>query len=323
LTYIDVLEKFHVFMFSIIIPLYNKANTIGKAIESVLAQTYGNYEIIVVDDGSTDNSCEVVSQYDDKNIRLIRQKNAGVSAARNRGVSESRSEYVAFLDADDFWDTDYLEVQLRLISQYPQCEMYATNYRFIDDTGRISDTIIRNIRFQSDSGIIDNYFEVCASSHVPVWTSATVIRRDAFTRLGGFPIGVKSGEDLITWAKLAINSPVAYHRAPKATYSLGTVDYTNNPVRRQDEWDPVGQELKRLYLENKAKPSANGLRLYISHWHKMRASVAIRFGERTETIKESLVALRYNPSNFKVIPFIILSLLPANIRKKLISIKNA
>ena len=93
-------------MISIVIPLYNKEQQIGKTLESVFAQSFQDYEVVIVNDGSTDKSVEIVEGMADKRIRLINQKNSGVSAARNKGIQESRGEYIAFLDADDEWKPD-------------------------------------------------------------------------------------------------------------------------------------------------------------------------------------------------------------------------
>ena len=121
-------------MISGIIPLYNKAESIATALDCVLAQTYQDFEVVVVDDGSTDKGATIVEQYTDPRIRLVCQENAGVSAARNKGIEEAKGEYVAFLDADDEWMPEYLENQYSLTLRYPQCdvhkggwELYATS----------------------------------------------------------------------------------------------------------------------------------------------------------------------------------------------------
>lgn len=115
-------------MISVVIPLYNKEQSIVTTLQSVLAQTYTDYEVIVVDDGSTDNSLSVVrkriSELENERIRVIHKENGGVSSARNRGIMEAKGEYVAFLDADDLWDKDFLMALAELIREYPEKSIY-------------------------------------------------------------------------------------------------------------------------------------------------------------------------------------------------------
>jgi glycosyltransferase involved in cell wall biosynthesis len=303
-------------MISVIIPLYNKAGSIAQALDSVLAQEYQDFEIVVVDDGSTDGGASVVENYGDARIRLVRQENAGVSAARNRGIEEARGEYVAFLDADDVWMPGFLSEIAALQREFPQCRAQATNYVF-NSNGVKSPTILRKIPFSGERGVLTNYFEVASCSHPPVWTSAVCIERVLLQEIGGFPVGIKSGEDLLTWARVAVRTDWTYSMREMAQYNQGEgYDKKNLPPRRQDAGDPVGKELKRIYAEYS---DTVGMRRYISHWHKMRASVAIRYGERVETLCEVLRSLRYNPLNFKVVLFAILAMLPVWIRRAIIA----
>lgn len=106
-------------MFSVVIPLYNKKHTIRECIASVLSQSYQDFELLVIDDGSTDNSFQVVSEYSDNRIRIVQQSNGGVSSARNLGLKLAKSKYVALLDADDLWMPDYLEKMNSFIESYP------------------------------------------------------------------------------------------------------------------------------------------------------------------------------------------------------------
>lgn len=304
-------------MISVIIPLYNKKNQISHTLNSVLSQSFTDYEIVIIDDGSTDNGPEEVLKFQDERIRLIHQENAGVSAARNHGIKEARYDLIAFLDADDEWMPDYLQTQYELSLKYPNCNVFACNYEFKDLTGKVTNTIINKIRFSSTVGILDNYFEIASCSHPPLWTSAVTVRKSAIESIGGFPTGVKSGEDLLTWARLAVNYRIAYSKEVRACYNLGEgYDYSKQPPRRQDANDYVGEELNKLYMDH---PGIKGLRKYISLWHKMRASVAIRFGDRAETILESIKALKFNPLNIKVLLFIVLAILPSIIQKKIIA----
>lgn len=302
-------------MISVIIPLYNKEAGIATALRSVLAQTYQDFEIVVVDDGSTDGSVAVVETFDDAHIRLIRQQNAGVSAARNRGIAEAKGEYVAFLDADDEWMPEFLGEIVALQREFPECKAQATNYVF-NSRGVKSQTILRKIPFKSERGVLSNYFEIASCSHPPIWTGAVCIERKLLQEIGGFPVGIKSGEDLLTWARIAVRTQWAYSLKAFAQYNLGEgYDKKNLPPRRQDTGDPVGKGLLELYKTGKKYV---GFRKYLSHWHKMRASVAIRYGERKETLKEVIYSLKYNPFNYKVILFGVLALLPQSIAKKII-----
>lgn len=302
-------------LISVIIPLYNKAASICTAIERVISQTYQNFEIIVVNDGSTDGSEKLVKQFSDHRIKLIEQPNGGVSKARNRGISESSAEYVTFLDADDEWDIHYLETQISLLREHPECNVFVTNYQFKHPNGVLEPAIINNLGFNNESGVITDYFYVAATSHPPITSISVLIKKSSLENIGGFPVGIKSGEDLLTWAKLACHNKIAFSKRICATYNLGEgYDFSNLPPRRQDAGDPVGAELKRLYESFKS----HGLKLYISHWHKMRASVAIRYGNKMETISEGLISLRYNPFNYKIIPLLLLTLMPVPLRSYII-----
>ena len=303
-------------MISVVIPLYNKEKQIAHTLRSVFAQTFQDFEVVIVDDGSTDGSVAEVEKFADSRIRLIRQANAGVAAARNRGIEEAQGELIAFLDADDEWKPEYLATQYHLYQKYPECSVYACNYEFRDFEGKVTPTIIRKLSFEGENGILSNYFEVASCSHPPLWTSAVMVKRKAIQAIGGFPVGIKSGEDLLTWARLAVNGTIAYSRLSRSIYNLGEgYILTNLPPRRQDVGDPVGKELVKLLDRY---PDRGSLKQYISHWHKMRASVAIRYGERVETIKEVAISLRYNIFNRKIIPFFFLALLPQRIRINII-----
>ncbi len=303
-------------MISVVIPLYNKESQINQTIQSVLRQSFQDFEIVVVDDGSTDNSVSEVKRFNDSRIRIVSQTNAGVSAARNRGIAEAKGEFIALLDGDDEWKPDYLATQYALTEKYPECDVFATDYEFRSSDGEVSPTIINRLPFNSEDGILTNYFEVATHSHPPICSISIMTRKGIFESIGGFPLGIRSGEDLLTWARLACRCKITFSRKVSAIYNLGEgYDFSNLPPRRQDEGDPVGKELLRLY---KSSTDIN-LRRYIGHWHKMRASVAIRYGSRLETLKESVLSLHYYPANKKILPFFILPFIPNPFLKRIIS----
>ncbi|MDP8208206.1 MAG: glycosyltransferase family A protein [Candidatus Electryonea clarkiae] len=145
---------------SVVIPLYNKEQYIARAIQSVLSQTYNDFELIVVDDGSTDASAKVVEEFNDPRQRLIRQPNAGECAARNRGIAESRTELIAFLDADDQWLPEHLIAIKCLSEKYPECGAFATAYDIVDPPYHRYTANFETIPKAPWVGIIPNYFKM-------------------------------------------------------------------------------------------------------------------------------------------------------------------
>jgi len=208
--------------FSVIMPLYNKAPYVRKAVESVVGQTYRDWELIVVDDGSTDDGGDIVTSIADPRIRLVRQENAGVSAARNRGVvlsSEAtfRSPYICFLDADDWWEPTFLEEMAGLIKRHPDAGIYGTNY-WIVKNGRK-----RLAPIGVEEGFAEgeiNYCQVYARTLCMPLTSITVcIPRRVFDETGGFPLGITLGEDFLLWLRIALNHTTALLNKPLANYN--------------------------------------------------------------------------------------------------------
>lgn len=202
--------------FSVIIPLYNKALYVRKALESVCAQTYRDYELIVINDGSTDNSAIVADEYlkatDSIDYKIINQPNAGVSAARNTGVAASTGDYVAFLDADDWWEPTYLERMAQLINDYPDAGLYACNYVYYKP-GKT------HVALHIPTGYINYPKAYYESDAMPVWTGAAMIPRKVYDEMGGFPVGIKLGEDFLLWSKIALRYPVAFLNEPLTWYN--------------------------------------------------------------------------------------------------------
>ena len=206
--------------FSIIVPLYNKAPYVKKALDSIFAQTFSDWECIIVDDGSTDNSAAICEDYIKHNtsnithntLHIIHQKNAGVAVARNNGVSASEGEYVCFLDADDWWEPTFLEEMDRLIKEHPDVGLYATNYVYYKP-GKT------HVALKLEQGYMNYPDAYLHSDAMPVWTGAACMPRKVFDEMGGFPKGVKLGEDFLLWAKTALHYKVAFCEKPLAYYN--------------------------------------------------------------------------------------------------------
>lgn len=183
-------------MFSIVIPLYNKELSIQNTIQSVLEQTYQEFEIIVVDDGSTDNSAERVREISDPRIKLVQQKNQGVSAARNHGIKESKFEWIALLDGDDLWEPNHLDEVLKMMREFPDEKVYVTSFKYSHNQAMY--------KHDRPSPIfkIENYFKEALKEKL-VWTSIVVIHKSCFDKVGMFNEKLSYGEDLELWARLA------------------------------------------------------------------------------------------------------------------------
>ncbi|MBO9689008.1 MAG: glycosyltransferase family 2 protein [Mitsuaria chitosanitabida] len=201
---------------SVVIPLYNKAGQIARTLDAVLAQTVRDIEVVVVDDGSTDDGAAIVAAHADPRLRLERQPNAGVSAARNRGVALAACPVVAFVDADDTWLPDHLERLWRLRLAFPDAVGWAANYEIVGRDGGRSP----GVRPDSGPPVVltpRNFFRIALQGS-PVCSSGVMVDKAALLRVGGFPVGVRLGEDLDTWIRLLFIGAIAFDPRPGARY---------------------------------------------------------------------------------------------------------
>ncbi|TLU83408.1 MAG: glycosyltransferase family 2 protein [Chlorobium sp.] len=296
---------------SVVIPLYNKKDTIERALESVRHQSLQPKEIIVVNDGSTDGSEKIAEAMNVPDLRIIHQQNAGVSAARNRGIYEAESEWIAFLDADDEWMSDFLETIRSLQGRFSECTVCATAYRLGDQKGNTRPIVLKRLPFIQD-GVLSNYFEVASCSSPPICSSAVCVKKTSFDAVGGFPEGIRSGEDLLTWARLAASNNIAYTIQPHAIFWQDPAHtYQNKPSRTPQKNDLVGRELQSIKMSS--LKNIDGIDHYIAQWHKMRASIYLRLNIRWYTIEECLKSLRHRLLNPPVYAYLALCVLPDSI----------
>lgn len=195
---------------SVVIPSFNMGELLSDAIESVLHQTYKSYEIIIVDDGSTDNTREIAEKYLAKGVRYHQQKNQGVAAARNAGIRLSKGEFVAFLDADDLWLPDKLELQMDAINEF-NVGIIACGYRLID---YVSGSSLSEVVRKNYSGREELYKTLCISQIIPACSSGMVIKTDYFRTVGYFDEALRIAEDWEIWLRLAERYEIKFVELP-------------------------------------------------------------------------------------------------------------
>jgi len=249
--------------FSIIIPLYNKAPYVKKALESVICQTFRDFEVIIVDDGSFDNSYNAAKEALRDSIvnhKLIQQENAGVSTARNNGVVASKGDFLCFLDADDWWAPTFLERMDIFIREYPDACIYGTNYYYVKN-GQQHVCVST-----ADTGYI-NYCRVYAEKlEMPLWTGSVCLPRTVFEEMGGFKPCLRLGEDFDLWIRIALKYKVAFLNEPLSYYYQDSDPKWRLVGKLQEPHCHMLWNLNYLSEEEKTNPDykrlIDGLRTY-------------------------------------------------------------
>jgi glycosyltransferase involved in cell wall biosynthesis len=219
-------------MISIVIPLYNKEKSIISTLQSVCDQTNTDWELIVVDDGSTDNSLDVirdrVNELKSEKVRVIHKMNRGVCSARNRGIQEAKGDYIAFLDADDIWDKEYLAEQVMMIADFPEAAMWGINFAEINN-GKL----VRKLETALPDGYrgyVENYFQMPGRISDLFCSSSVVIRKAVFDKVGLFDERIKYAEDSDMWFRIIATHPVAFYDRYMVFYRF---DAENRALHRE------------------------------------------------------------------------------------------
>lgn len=244
---------------SVVIPVYNREQTIGRAIDSVLAQELCPEEVIVIDDGSTDGTPEILNSYHHK-IQVIRQENMGVSAARNRGVEHAGEKWIAFLDSDDEWMPDKLQKQMSYIEQHPDTRILQTEERWIRNNMRVN----QGKKYSKKSG---NIFKSCLKTCI-VGPSTVICERSLLNEMGGFDENLPVCEDYDLWIRIAARHPI-----PLLSEAL-TIKYGGHP--------------DQLSLTTPAMD-----RFRVQSLEKILAEEALSLIQRSEVLDELILKLSY------------------------------
>lgn len=215
---------------SVVVPLYNKAAYVLRALDSIAAQTVRDFELIVIDDGSSDGGADLVAKFSDSRVRLIRQANAGPGAARNRGLREARAPYVAFIDADDFWLPDFLEANIALLERYPCAAAVCCGWlEYPGGASRMEAWRARGIEeglfIISQQTTAERLFAMIGYLH----PSTVLARSDAVRRWGGFyEDRCLYGEDSALWLRVLLNEPFYFHFSPLARMDVEASELCRN-----------------------------------------------------------------------------------------------
>lgn len=252
--------------FSIVVPLYNKQNEIKSTLESALKQNFKDFELIIINDGSTDQSESEVLSLSDKRIRYIKTENRGVSPARNLGIANASGNYIAFLDADDYWLPNHLDILKSLSEDFPNAGAITTNYEFRHPGGHIENTFFVDIE-KGYKGIVNDFFKSSLKYRL-IWTTAVAVKKEVFEKIGNFDTSITlgAGEDNDMWIRIALKYPIAYDDTITAIYRLEAANRVSH-----------AQTLKRSFSKlNKFKEEEKNNKSLQKFLDLYRASYALK-----------------------------------------------
>lgn len=245
---------------SVVVPLYNKAVHVLRSLQSITGQTYAAKEIIVVDDGSTDNGAELVKAAGIPNLRLISQTNGGVSKARNTGIEAATGEFIAFLDADDEWMPLFLEQMMELAERFPVAGAFASRYQYVVDGEKFKDAKIVDTNTPHEGGLLEDFFDIASRGDLPFLVCTMLVRKEVVDNIGGFPEGEPMGEDQDFMCRIAERYHVAYSKNINMLYHT---EATNRACERNlpEQECPFSQRIMQRLAQQELKPEAKTSRI--------------------------------------------------------------
>ncbi len=276
-------------VFSVVIPLYNKENEVKNAINSVLSQTFSDMELLVVNDGATDKSMDVVSGFNDERIRVFSIKNQGPSAARNLGIKNAKGKLIAFLDADDYWEKDHLEKLQQLQHTFADAGLYCMGYNKIYAAAVKKSAVFSGIpeRF---SGLLTDYFKA-AYIDSPASASSVCVPAPVFKAVGLFDTSMRSGEDTDMWIRIALKYKVAMDTTTTANYNIHIPNSLSKGAFEEDKLKLVSEF---IHAEKK-NPT---LKKYID-LNRYAFAIGYRLSGKKKLRKAALENIDYGNLNFR------------------------
>lgn len=276
---------------SVIVPCFNQAHFLGEAIDSALAQTYPAVEVVVVDDGSSDNSYEVAGRHE--KVHRLHQSNRGVAAARNRGLAESAGGFVAFLDADDRFLPQALEIGMRALDKRPNVAFAAGMSRDINEDGEPIGQREQPLVTQ------DHYLRLLEDCYI--WSGSSVVyRRSAVDAVGGFNEGLRAGDDYELYLELARRFPVYCHDAVVTEYRRHGSNTTRNAaVVLTSQLQVLNRQRSSLRGKREQEARKEGIRKTRSeHGRALAEQIAAKWrgDRRRQALRGLLTLIRHDPA---------------------------
>ncbi len=296
--------------FSIIIPVYNKERFVKNTLETVLNQAFQNYEIIVVNDGSTDNSLEILRNISDRRLKIFDQENQGAATSRNNGMKNATAPYLCFLDADDSWTTDHLTVLADAIAKFPAGKMFCSRYV----TQINHNTFVKNnlLDIADDyEGYVEDFFKSSYVNRVAL-TSAVCIHESVFKELGGFNNTTCSTEDLEYWIKIALNYKVVITAKTTMVYNFITDNSSLSKIHITKKTVPDFDIYAAEELQNQS------LKRFLDLY---RVEYALQFKIVGDSQRSRKLLQKTDPRNINLKTKILLKL-PSVLLQKLLKVKH-
>jgi len=298
--------------FSIVIPVFNKQHDVKKTLDSVSKQTFTDFEIIVVNDGSTDDSESIILAMNEPRLKYFKTENKGISSARNFAISQSHGTVIAFLDADDYWYPDHLKTLHGLYSEFPEAGMFATRYEFVHPNNTIQKIELKAID-ENFKGILNDVFAI-SLRYRPLCTICIAVKLNVFAHTGRFDTSITknaAGEDTDMWIRIALKYPIAYSGKITAQYILGAT----NRVSRSPTLQRSFAKLDTFKEQEKANYSLSRfLNLY-------RASYALKYKMAGDTANYKFYYRQITPAGIALKTRLLL-MLPAPLLRLLFGFKQ-
>ena len=271
-------------LFSVIVPVYNKKQYLGSLSASLLKQSFRDFEVIFVDDGSTDGSAEVLDTWVETRFRVITQANAGVSAARNTGVRAARGTYIAFLDADDWYEPEFLAEIHALANRFPEAALYGTAFQMVRGDRRDGSAVPAQAAYHAQTLISDFYAAWSAGAFI--CASSVAVRASELKRFGlRFREGESHGEDQEMWFALAERAPVAYSRRHLSNYLQQAANSLSFSNRYVDELPFVTRLADRIAQGQTGLANPASASLVIERNRLESAANCGRYGEKRRALQ--------------------------------------